>query len=578
MNRVEQRAALAAVGISCTGLALMGSFGLCSALGLSYGPMHSLIFCLLVGLSIDDMFVLVQTWNTQPSMPGMSLVERVGSTMRSAGVAITVTSTTNILVFLIGGTTRLPSLRSYSIFTGVGILFTFLLQLSFFLAGFALDQRRIEARRDGMCCWRVHKDHIPSTTPGLLSRMFIHLSSLLRWRSAKAVVVVTSLALTALSGWGVSCINVGLDYQAFLPSDTPLYRWFEWDAELFPGEGEEGRIYMTGDLADRLPAIDNLIEEFSSTPMYIKSVGGWYPGFKQYVNEHFRPNVSIPDHPMEEQEFRGLLTQYLFSPSGSVFQPNFEFSSPLVCGGPAPHVLVSSLEYLHPKLEGGPGAGHLAAMHWVKERVKELGGEAFPMAQAYSRWELDEVVAHELLRNILLALAMVSVVTILLLADLISCVLVLTTVLLTLIDTVGLMYLWGLTINITAATNLVISVGLCVDYSAHMALTFLTKTGDGEDRMARTMIEMGPAVLNGGLSTLLAIIMLANSKSYVFISFFKVFFLVITLGLFHGLVLLPVLLSIVQPSPYRHYKMVAHQENAQPDEENKPQCEVTINQ
>ena len=38
----------------------------------------------------------------QPSMPGVSLVERVGSTMRSAGVAITVTSTTNILVFLIG--------------------------------------------------------------------------------------------------------------------------------------------------------------------------------------------------------------------------------------------------------------------------------------------------------------------------------------------------------------------------------------------------------------------------------------------------------------------------------------------
>ena len=46
--------------------------------------------------------------------------------------------------------------------------------------------------------FRVHKDHIPSTTPGLLSRMFIHLSSLLRWRLAKAVVVVTSLALTAL--------------------------------------------------------------------------------------------------------------------------------------------------------------------------------------------------------------------------------------------------------------------------------------------------------------------------------------------------------------------------------------------
>ena len=43
-------------------------------------------------------------------------------------------------------------------------------------------------------------------------------------------------------------------------------------------------------------------------------------------------------------------------------------------------------------------------------------------------------------------------------------------------------------------------------------------------------------------STLLAILLLVNSQSYVFISFFKVFFLMITLGLLHGLVVLPVLL------------------------------------
>ena len=36
---------------------------------------------------------------------------------------------TDIIMIPPGGTTRLPSLRSYSIFTGVGILFTFLLQV-----------------------------------------------------------------------------------------------------------------------------------------------------------------------------------------------------------------------------------------------------------------------------------------------------------------------------------------------------------------------------------------------------------------------------------------------------------------
>ena len=59
------------------------------------------------------------------------------------------------------------------------------------------------------------------------------------------------------------------------------------------------------------------------------------------------------------------------------------------------------------------------------------------------------------------------------------------------------------------------------------------------------MTEMGPAVFNGGLSTLLAFILLATSKSYVFMSFFKIFFLICVFGLYHGLVALPVFLSMI---------------------------------
>merc|ERR1711962_323709 len=254
-----------------------------------------------------------------------------------------------------------------------------------------------------------------------------------------------------------------------------LFQWFQWDAELFPQEGEEGRVYMSGGLAHRLAEIDALLQEFENKPEYIKSVDGWYPGFKEYVNKHFRPDHPLPAHPVEEEEFNKLLTQFLFSPSGSRYQPNFQFSSPLVCGQPAPPILVSSLGFVHPKLTGGPGASHLAAMRWVKDRVAKVPDEAFPMALAYSRWEVDEVVVEELLRNLLLALAMVTLVPLLLLADIRSCIFV------------------------------------------------------------------------------LAILLLVNSKSYVFITFFKVFFLVIVMGLFHGLILLPIVLSLAGPSPYRHY-------------------------
>ena len=62
------------------------------------------------------------------------------------------------------------------------------------------------------------------------------------------------------------------------------------------------------------------------------------------------------------------------------------------------------------------------------------------------------------------------------------------------------------------------------------------------------MIDLGPAVFNGGFSTFLAFALLWVSSSYLFVSFFKVFFLVVLFGLFHGLVLLPTVLSISGPA------------------------------
>ena len=53
---------------------------------------------------------------------------------------------------------------------------------------------------------------------------------------------------------------------------------------------------------------------------------------------------------------------------------------------------------------------------------------------------------------------------------------------------------------------------------------------------------------NGGITTTLAFILLAGSKSHVFSSFFKIFFLVVTFGLWHGLATLPVLLAICGPN------------------------------
>ena len=160
------------------------------------------------------------------------------------------------------------------------------------------------------------------------------------------------------------------------------------------------------------------------------------------------------------------------------------------------------------------------------------------------------MITRELFRNLGLALACVFLTTLLLLADILGAILVLATVALSLVDLCGFMHSWDISIDVVSAVNVIIAIGLCVDYSVHICHSFLTVSGSRRERAAAAMTEMGPAVLNGGLSTLIAFILLAGSDSHVFSVFFRIFLLVIIFGLFHGLILLPVLLSFIGPASY----------------------------
>lgn len=96
-----------------------------------------------------------------------------------------------------------------------------------------------------------------------------------------------------------------------------------------------------------------------------------------------------------------------------------------------------------------------------------------------------------------------------------------------------------------------------MDYAAHIAHAFLnaeSQEGDKDARTHRALIavrHIGAAVANGAGSTWLAMAMLAFSTNYVLLSMFKIFFLVILFGLWHGLVMLPVILSTVGPRSLR---------------------------
>merc|ERR1712141_882138 len=109
---------------------------------------------------------------------------------------------------------------------------------------------------------------------------------------------------------------------------------------------------------------------------------------------------------------------------------------------------------------------------------------------------------------------------------------------------------------------IIVTVGLCVDYSAHIAHAFLVSSGSRLERAQKSLHKIGPAVINGGATTFLAVALLCDSKSHAFITFFKVFFLTVLFGLYHALVFLPVLLSAKNPFMATDNKFVINKNNS----------------
>jgi len=104
---------------------------------------------------------------------------------------------------------------------------------------------------------------------------------------------------------------------------------------------------------------------------------------------------------------------------------------------------------------------------------------------------------------------------------------------------------WGVTINGVATIYILICVGLAVDYAAHIAHCFKESSGTAAERSMKALSRIGPSVFHALFSTVIAIVVIGFSKSYIFKVFFKVIFLVTTIAGSHGLWLLPALLSMI---------------------------------
>lgn len=80
------------------------------------------------------------------------------------------------------------------------------------------------------------------------------------------------------------------------------------------------------------------------------------------------------------------------------------------------------------------------------------------------------------------------------------------------VELAGFMGIAGLKLNAVSSVTLITAVGIGVEFTVHVSISYLTAIGSRDERMSRTLEHMFIPVLHGGLSTLLGVIMLAFSE------------------------------------------------------------------
>ncbi|XP_053400172.1 patched domain-containing protein 3-like isoform X2 [Mercenaria mercenaria] len=111
---VGQRSNLGFAGVLAAGLAIVAAFGLGSACGVEFVSIVGVVPFLIIGIGVDDMFMLMSgITNTNYD----DCVEtRIGQTMKTSGVSITITSLTDLLAFAAGASSIFLSVRNFCIY------------------------------------------------------------------------------------------------------------------------------------------------------------------------------------------------------------------------------------------------------------------------------------------------------------------------------------------------------------------------------------------------------------------------------------------------------------------------------
>eukprot|EP00448_Togula_jolla_P017809 CAMPEP_0170584290 /NCGR_PEP_ID=MMETSP0224-20130122/8611_1 /TAXON_ID=285029 /ORGANISM="Togula jolla, Strain CCCM 725" /LENGTH=883 /DNA_ID=CAMNT_0010907717 /DNA_START=89 /DNA_END=2740 /DNA_ORIENTATION=+ len=591
-HKINSRILLALGSMVSIVLAGASGYGLSSWLQFEYTPVHSVLPFVILGIGVDDSFVIMNAFDRTDK--SLSTVERMAQALSHAGVSVLVTSLTDFVAFAISVSSALPALSSFCMYAAFSVIMLFLLQLTFFAALATFDARRVTGRRIDCCpcilprgcpcCPVASEEKVAEASEkglkdpnqlccasskhegGVVGNfMENRLAPQLVKPPVAASVVLICAALCGVCAWQATQLDTQDTLRSFIPDNHYVSGTLDKTDFYFGNLGTRVNLMTaSGDYFESQRALTEVGERLGALDVMEPATGDTFDSWAVAFKDACAAGTACVNVAVDAEGYVAQKSDYLpalaawLDGSGSRYRKDIVWSNEAnPSEGIAAARMTAELKSLNTKIGDKIAVDASAAIDAMTE-LRELvtswtdlpGGKAIGYSPIFLTWETFRIIKKEMFLSIGLCLVAVFAITFMLVAHPLATFLIWLCVVVTVVDILGFMNMIGLAIDNVTVIQLVIAVGLCVDYAAHIGHCFMTKDGTRGERVIATLGDVGSAVMNGGISTFLATLMLAGSQSYVFRVLFLSFFLTVVLGLAHGMLLLPAMLALVGPEGY----------------------------
>ena len=576
-NWVHSRCLLGFGAVCSVFLSIMVGYGIMFIIGVPFTSMTQIVPFIMFGIGLDDAFII---WGAYQRMDRSIPVEvRIHDTMEEVGVSIFVTTFTSVVAFALGSLSHVPAVYWLCAYAAPTIFIDFIYQITFFIALIVLDEQRVEAKkRDCFACMRAPEgaqedDEVPEGT--IVDRFMAWYSDFILKPAVKVIVLAIFFAIFGGLAYSASLLKQEFYFTDVLPSDSYVGDfWNNYQAHTGGGGVAPFIVFRDVDQSD--PVIQAQMDEYVNSIVAMDAVSSqpdffWvrdyqsfltstqsmallaatFPQGSAYYNA-YRVSPSTVAEAMASLSFEQQLDIFLTVPSyDRLYSDN-------IVRNAAGNVTVSrtrvrfdkanqrSVDNLVDTLEQQRAISEATP---INVGVDPDNWKFFAFDELFYIWQFYSESPAELVLTTILGVSAVSIISLLFIPHWTSILFVAPIISILYVDLLGFLQLCGVAVNAVSYISLVMSIGLMVDFLLHILLRFFESKETTRDAKVKDVLQtMGTSILIGGISTFLGVLPLVFSSSTIFSTIFYCFLGLVVLGITHGLIFLPVVLSLLGPT------------------------------